>query len=1435
MLNVDALLRPRPVLCSWFTDMCLQHAAHLPDHIRFLAVAVVLSCAAELPICILDAVKGILRQCEPPSRDLLSLLHWKCIVSVAGITCLQQPTQHLTGTLTALCEHAADCALAASVSEAISAAAATERTVSSVLRPPSAAVFDWARVLIFQEEDRAQMFAWLLRCSPNDSFGSALHGFITEHGQVGSVSSLSSPLLSLQGTSTIEAHLAPVAVHADITNALRCKHMSLSAVAMSHRTTCTMQQFLEALCECLDAEVQSIQSFDLSPCLPTIFDLLELIHDTSFPECPSVTLPLARTLASRFGSSVDVWMCVHRCMLGPVASGHTEVTAVDVGAVLVPPVPLVHLTHLSGPVDVSVHACWAFACACMQQQHHVDLDLLPSTLICLARTCHASAVAAALLCRAGQWLCMCNALHYEHCSSNPDDESLSRCIDVVMTTLQTLTSVAGTPAMTFLSHVHGAWRSAVSSACENDEAILDCVPPYLLLFSLAAGRVVFANVYGPNVATDVATLIAAALNAAPRLRQLLSGWMGRCGFDSSCSLFAALRDAGVLSSSVSKLPSHDAQDSTSQHTDASENGCPRTPPRADKAVTSPLVYRLAFQQSPSQKSPSTASPLHKSTVSMLDRVLQRFSDDPASLPIDAAKFSLQVKSLDSWKLMIAAVAAPQSCTWAAANLKIRCRFVHALISSSLPGADAALPHLAPWIVGADRRIESDVLHSIVTTWARSNMLLDCHAFCLWALWQVQVSPGVLSSFQSLHKATMILQPMLHAPSMMSAMSAELITRPVTAAAAGRMLALVFASGYSLDSLLEHRSELSFGFFDDSHKTIGGDCAAAALNGDPFGYLCVHGVVGAALVFLHEVDAIASLLRTTNPETRRIMTHRVCFHVLRCISMARPCLDRCNIPMLLSLASTMARDLPSVAELPENVDAADRLLKMCSILPSPDIRHGEEAVQLLRLSRCDLVRTSIANACSSFFSDATATACTHGVMRGAWDASWLASLIATCGHQWDLAGTEKVLLLLRKQLQMGCAPDVGVCASLPDSFMLSAATSLMQLEQKQSSVQHISNIALQLFCRRASLVMGSLSASTSDGLHISASLASLCAMFCEADCVEQLSLLLCMVTCALIQQLQLENMDPIVTVTKFFDEHSSKSCWRGLCLAASCSNLAFAAAAGFSSGAVLLAQLLRVGASFTAALPLLQSAPAYTFAAFSPQFGNDRKILPSIVKIEQHPHEETKFNTEVAMRQPYLPSAACSGTSFGSDFAESCDFDPSAASILSQTKRQLVMHGASDRSPTPACGATNVICHNFDTKCINSTVVMSQLPQKRADPSLSPGAATKSQNLDLSVQKDPASVDTSSSKPVSWLAQLRAHKTSSDHSSDDFILQGVKCDPVHAASPAVLRIASAAAERRKLDKVPGGVGVVSLRLGGQHQVAHNLKVEGDSDDDIVALS
>ena len=64
---------------------------------------------------------------------------------------------------------------------------------------------------------------------------------------------------------------------------------------------------------------------------------------------------------------------------------------------------------------------------------------------------------------------------------------------------------------------------------------------------------------------------------------------------------------------------------------------------------------------------------------------------------------------------------------------------------------------------------------------------------------------------------------------------------------------------------------------------------------------------------------------------------------------------------------------------------------------------------------------------------------------------------------------------------------------------------------------------------------------------------------------------------------------------------------------------------------------------------------------------------------------------------------------------------------------------------------------------------------------------------------------------------------------------MKCDPVHAASPAVMRIASAAAERRKLDKVPGGVGVVSLRLGGQHQVAHNLKVEGDSDDDIVALS
>jgi hypothetical protein len=1105
-----------------------------------------------------------------------------------------------------------------------------------------------------------------------------------------------------------------------------------------------------------------------------------------------------------------------------------EVTAMDVGTSLAPPAPLANVTRLPGLVDVSVHACWAFACACVQQQLHVDLHLLPSTLVCIARTCHAAGLAATLLCRAGQWLCMCDAMKFKSGSSISDDEPLSRCIDVVMTTLQTLASVAGTAAMTFLSHVHDAWRSVVLSACENDDAVLDCVPSYLMLFLLAADKVVFANVYGPNILDDVTALIAAALSLAPRLRQLLPGWMKRCGFDSACSLFAVLRDAGVLSSSDSQELPHGFQNSTSQYSDVAEISCPRTPPRSEKTVNSPLVYRLTYHQSP-QKSPSASSPLHKTTLAMLDRVLQRFSDDPSSLPVDAAKFSLQVKSLDSWRHMIAAVAAPQSCTWAATNLKARCRFVHALISNNLPGADAAQPHLAAWVVGADRRIECDVLLSIVTTWARSSVLLDCHAFCLWALRQAQASPGVLSSFQSLYKAIMIMQPLLNAPSMMSAMCAELIARPASVPAAGRMLALVFASGYSLDYLLDHRSELTFGFFDDSLNMVGGDTAAAALNSDTFSYLCVRGVVGAALVSLHEHDAISLLLHAFSPETRRIMIHRICFHVLRCMSLSNQILNRCNIPMLLSLASALGCDLPLVAERTENAAAADRLLRMCSILQQQNVRYGEEAVQLLRYSGCNLVHSSIENACSSFFSDASATTCARGVMNTAWDASWLASLIAACGHNWDLTGTETVLLLLRLQLQLGCAPDAGVCASLPDNLLLRSAVLLLQQPQMQSSVQHLSSIALQIFCRRASLPTRLHSGSTSDTLNISASLASLCESFGCSQCVDQLSLLLCMVTCDLLQQLKLENIDPTVTVTTFFDQHCNKSCWRGLCLAASRSNLVLAAAAGFSSGAVLLSQLLHIGSSFAAVLPLLQSAPAYAFASFLPQFDNEQKVIfSSEIKVQRHADLELKLNSEVELRQPILPAVADSPTTFVTDVA-----DHSAASSISDIKRQLTMHDSADHSPTPAIGETNVISQDADMKS-NIPAVVSRLPQKRAEPSLSPAATTKPQPSDHSLPKDMA-VDAGSSKPLSWLTQLRAQKTRLNCKGGNGTLQGVKCDPVQSASPLVVRTASAAAELRMSHRVSAGPGAFSLRMDSQQEVAHNFDTKADSDDEIVALS
>jgi hypothetical protein len=734
-------------------------------------------------------------------------------------------------------------------------------------------------------------------------------------------------------------------------------------------------------------------------------------------------------------------------------------------------------------------------------------------------------------------------------------------------------------------------------------------------------------------------------------------------------------------------------------------------------------------------------------------------------------------------------------------------------------------------------MDSDVLHSIVTTWARSSMLLDCHSFCVWALRQAHSLPGTLTSFQSLQKATMTLQPMLHAPSMMSAMSAETIARSLSVPAAARMLALVFTSGYSLDALLPHRSELSFGFFDESHNVIGGNGTAAALNSDSLAYLCIHGVVGAALVVLHEHDALAPLLCSCSHETRRFMTHRICFYVLRCLSMTTECLKRCNIPVLLSLASAIARDVPHDAELPENVAAAERLFRLCSVLQPLYIQHGEEAINLLRLSRCHLISASVENLCSSCSIHASAAACTQGMLGNAWDASWLASMIAACRHEWGSDGAERILSLLVLQLQLGCLPDLGVCASLTESQTLHSAIKLMQQRRDHPGIDHIANIALQLFCRRASQ-SSAFFASAADGMEVAASLASLCACFCEGDCAQQLSLLLCMVTCALVQQLQLENRDPCGIMTKAFDDHSSKSCWRGLYLAASCNNLALASAAGFSSGAVLIAQLLRLGASFAAALTLLQPAPACAFALFSPPLARAQTYIFSNVKAERHPDEDSKADASVAEIQPSLHhSAAVDRATASTDFVESCDVNRSVVHGTSNSKRQLIMHVSADLSTPPSSASKHSLHRDADSRHVDdAAAVTSPLPKKRLEVSQSPGAA-KHQSMDHSVQKHAASIDSSSSKPLSWLAQLRAQKSTANHEFDDFpSIPSTKCDPVQSASPAVLRIASAALGKRGLVRVESPVaGVGAFMAGSAAQAANHSTGEVESDDDIVALS
>jgi hypothetical protein len=106
-----------------------------------------------------------------------------------------------------------------------------------------------------------------------------------------------------------------------------------------------------------------------------------------------------------------------------------------------------------------------------------------------------------------------------------------------------------------------------------------------------------------------------------------------------------------------------------------------------------------------------------------------------------------------------------------------------------------------------------------------------------------------------------------------------------------------------------------------------------------------------------------------------------------------------------------------------------------------------------------------------------------------------------------------------------------------------------------------------------------------------------------------------------------------------------------------------------------------------------------------------------------------------------------------------------------------------------------------------------------------------------VQKHAASIDSSSSKPLSWLAQLRAQKSTANHEFDDFpSIPSTKCDPVQSASPAVLRIASAALGKKGLVRVESPVaGVGAFMAGSAAQAANHSAGEVESDDDIVALS
>jgi hypothetical protein len=329
----------------------------------------------------------------------------------------------------------------------------------------------------------------------------------------------------------------------------------------------------------------------------------------------------------------------------------------------------------------------------------------------------------------------------------------------------------------------------------------------------------------------------------------------------------------------------------------------------------------------------------------------------------------------------------------------------------------------------------------------------------------------------------------------------------------------------------------------------------------------------------------------------------------------------------------------------------------------------------------------------------------------------------------------------------------------------------------------------------------------------------------------------------MQQLQRDSMDPCSTLTKFFDEHSSAIAWRGLCRAHSRSNLALAAAAGFSSGAVIVSQLLRVGAQFTAVLTLVQAAPSHAFAAFSPLTPSESEQIISAssaragVKVERRLEDDTNADADIHHHPPPHPPAAAY-PAVNAHITESSGPHRSAAAPSLQAKRQLDMRLPAEHSCPSPREPEQSGRRAAQTACAEQRIaVTSQLPKKRIEPSPSPASKQQPPLAHDDSHSTPASTHASASRPLSWLAQLRAHTAAAHHvdGSDDFTrVQGVKCEPVQVAGQAVLRMASAAAAAAAAAATAAAdAGVAAFVL--QDDRGDHSKAEGDSDDDIVALS